>query len=171
MIVSPQMDAAFKTTQDIEVHFTTMLDRRAKFVPALIDMASLGSAIGGSFLPGIEVGLEGGGLQNWTLYHSGTEYFPDLRFEKSTSTAANRQHFPGILTKDLAIPWTRDYRACTEDFWPTARPGWSKTTAAGPAKAWMIARASGEPRVDYFVNYWKRLGFIRRNAADEFLEV
>ena len=32
----------------------------------------------------------------------------------------------------------------------------------------MIARASGEPRVDYFVNYWKRLGFIRRNAADEF---
>lgn len=171
MIVSPQMDAAFRTPQDVEAQFALLLDRRAKFLPALIDMASLGSAIGGSFLPGIEVGLEGGRAENWTLYHGGTDYFPDVRFEKSTGTAANQQHFPGILTKDLAIPWSRDYAACTEDFWPTARPGWSKTTAAGPPKAWLVDQASGESDVDYYTGYWKRLGFIRRNAADEFLEI
>ncbi len=170
LIVPKSLDAAFRTARDVDEHFAALLDRRPKFVPALIDMASLGTALGGSFLPGIEVGLEGGRLQNWTLYHGGTEYFPDVRFEKSTTAAADQQHFPGILTKDLAIPWSRDYRACLEEYWPTARPGWAKTSAAGPPNGWMVDPASGESVVDFFTNYWKRLGFIRRNAAGEQLE-
>ena len=171
LIVAPSIDAAFRIAKDVDEHFEFLLARRPKFVPALIDMASLGGAIGGSFLPGIEVGLEGGRLQNWTLYHGGTEYFPDARFENASSAAADRQHFPGILTKDLAIPWTRDYAACAEEYWPTARPGWAKTAGAGPPKAWLVDPLSGESDVDYYVNYWKRLGFIRRNAADEQLEL
>jgi len=152
----------------------------------MIDMAHLGAMLGGSFIPGIEVGREAGIAPNWCLFHGGTKYFPDIRFKPSYDEA---EHTLGTLTKDLAVPWTQDYEYCDEDFWPTARPG--KVTKDGTARIdWMIDRKNdgsdpdetpnaGDPiphlgrlaanDKEHVEEYWKSLGFIRRSAGDKFL--
>ena len=86
----------------------------------MIDMAHLGAMLGGSFLPGIEVGREAGIATNWCLFHGATKYFPSIRFKPANKDA---EHEPGTLTKDLAVPWTEDFKACDEVFWPTSGPG------------------------------------------------
>ena len=91
----------------------------SRYAPVFLDMASMGKILGGSFLPGIEVGREGGKLENWTLYHGATPYFPDLRFHPQ---GVLEPHLPGTLTKDLSVPWFADYIDCGETFWPTSRP-------------------------------------------------
>ena len=85
----------------------------------MLDMANLGKMLGGSFLPGIEVGREAGRAQNWSLVHGATKYFPDLRFHPA---AGSTPHQPGMLTKDLAVPWFNDFISCDETYWPTSRP-------------------------------------------------
>jgi L-lysine epsilon oxidase C-terminal domain len=115
--------------------------------------------LGGSFLPGIEVGREGGRADNWSLTHGGTKYFPDFRFHPPTGTTP---HKPGMLTKDLAIPWFRDFISCDETYWPTSRPQ-IVYHEQGFAYIWLHA---GFHDTD---DYWRNLGFIRR-SGDAFVE-
>ena len=121
--------------------------------------------LGGSFLPGIEVGREGGKAENWTLYHGGTPYFPDLRFHPQGVLAPHRA---GTLTKDLSVPWFADYIDCGETFWPTSRPQvvYQKNGFAYP---WLYIAEARQQR-GRFQSYWFQLGFIRRQQDDEFFE-
>jgi hypothetical protein len=168
-VLPTALQASFANNIDPDQHFEAILAQRAKYAPALIDMAHLGSMLGGSFLPGIEVGREGGIAKNWCLFHGAGFFFPDLRFKPADSTLA---HEPGTLTKDLAIPWSFDFWDCDEMFWPTARPGMVlKGPPPGTQVEWLPSRAqlhlSG---VQFWQDYWKHLGFIRRDGSDNFLE-
>lgn len=135
-----------------------------RYLPAFLDMASLGKMLGGSFLPGIEVGLEGGRPHNWSLTHGGTKYFPDLRFHPK---AGSTPHPAGMLTKDLAIPWFNDFIACDETYWPTSRPQ-VVYQEQGFGYQWLSGRQVME--AGGIQHYWKRLGFVRRNGAGAFVE-
>jgi hypothetical protein len=157
-----------------EAAFDLLVKADSKFVPALIDMAAMGAMLGGSFLPGIEVGREAGVFTNWSLFHGGTSFFPDVRFKQPNVPAA---HTLGTLTKDLAVPWSKDFAACDEKFWPTSRPG--VTTKDGVTRnLWLIDEgelatllgAGAISEVEYVKKYWTELGFIRRTAGDQFVE-
>jgi hypothetical protein len=170
-IVEHGLLSSFKVGDDADKHFTDFLAVRPKFAPAMIDLAHLGAMLGGSFLPGIEVGREAAIAPNWSLYHGGTKYFPDIRFKPSFDDA---EHTVGTLTKDLAVPWTEDFADCGEAFWPTARP--SYVTKNGTDRdLWLrteIDPGSPDPveaKKEFVREYWKRLGFIRRTADDKFL--
>jgi hypothetical protein len=127
--------------------------------------------LGGSFLPGIEVGREAAMAPNWSLLHGGTQYFPDVRFKPSSE---DREHSVGTLTKDLAVPWTEDFADCDGAFWPTARPEWVSKNGT-TRDLWLrthIAEGTPNPtevKKEFVREYWKRLGFIRRTADDKFL--
>jgi L-Lysine epsilon oxidase N-terminal/L-lysine epsilon oxidase C-terminal domain len=142
----------------LEEYFQEFARRLPRYTPAILDMANLGKMLGGSFLPGIEVGREGGRADNWSLTHGATKYFPDLRFHPSTGTTP---HTPGMLTKDLAIPWFRDFISCDETYWPTARPQ-IVYHEQGFAYIWL----NGSQDTD---DYWRNVGFIRR-SGDSFVE-
>ena len=168
------LSLTFAAGGDHETNFEAMLSTESLFMPALIDMASLGAMLGGSFLPGIEVGREAGIPLNWSMFHGAVEYFPDIRFKPSNVDIA---HTLGTLTKDLAVPWSKDYAACDEKFWPTSRPG--VTTKDGVTRnRWLIGRTDSQPHlgrapadeIEYVKTYWKELGFIRREPGDKFLE-
>jgi hypothetical protein len=138
-------------------------------------MAAMGAMLGGSFLPGIEVGREAGIAGNWCLFYGATQYFPTVRFKPVGKTD---EHTHGTLSKDLAVPWSQDFQACDEKFWPTSRPGRTIKTAAGPRLDWQITIADSVPHLgrvaatplEFVQEYWKSLGFIRRNATNEFIE-
>jgi hypothetical protein len=136
-----------------------------RYAPAFLDMASMGKMLGGSFLPGIEVGREGGKAKNWTLYHGGTRYFPDLRFQPQDTLVP---HLRGTLTKDLSVPWFADYIDCGETFWPTSRPQvvFDKNGIAYP---WLSAGRHADTEAKFKI-YWLQLGFLRRQQGDNFAE-
>ncbi|MEM7176695.1 MAG: LodA/GoxA family CTQ-dependent oxidase [Pseudomonadota bacterium] len=163
LIVPPDKVTPLTQNHDPDMLFDHLAGNAPRYMPALIDMASLGTMLGGSFLPGIEVGLEGGRRENWTPYHGATPHFPDLRIQTSTR---QDESFPGILTKDLSIPWQRDYVACHEEYWPTARPGRAVGVAGRNPHQWMIVRNTTAPDPErynaYYDRYWTELGFIRR---------
>jgi hypothetical protein len=157
----------FSQPHSMEEYINELLTKRSRYAPAFLDMASMGKIIGGSFLPGIEVGREGGIQENWTLYHGGTIYFPDLRFHPRWNNGSE-PHPPGMLTKDLSIPWFVDYIACPENYWPTSRPQvvYSK---AGVAYSWLTKHTHANTESD-LTFYWTKLGFIRRQPNDTFAE-
>jgi hypothetical protein len=195
-IVPRGLATSFAGTGDADDHFATFLAARPAFAPAMIDMAHLGAMLGGSFLPGIEVGREAGFSTNWSLFHGGTRYFPDIRFKPCDDV---REHTVGSLTKDLAVPWSEDFAYCGEAFWPTSRPGMVFPTAAeADRKYWMLypqvlADTAADTREgdiiphlgrktvrdqrtgnvavedEYVHEYWKSLGFIRRTPNDDFI--
>jgi hypothetical protein len=208
-IVGPALRRAFEQEGNEETFFLNLLLESPSFAPALLDMAYLGTMLGGSFLPGIEVGREAGIAKNWTLFHGATKYFPTIRFKPCDS---GKEHALGTLTKDLAVPWSQDFKACDEAFWPTSRPGrtskdgvtrqnWQIThdkpiphlgaasvTGAALAAAADAARADARDhpgdaarearakaaaapyKLEFVKEYWKALGFIRRDATDTFKE-
>jgi hypothetical protein len=137
----------------------------SRYAPFFLDVASMGKMLGGSFLPGIEVGREGGIPNNWTLYHGGTPRFPDLRFHPQGSLDG---HSAGTLTKDLSVPWFADFIDCGETFWPTARPQvvFDKNGIAYP---WLNQHLHADTE-DKFKVYWLQVGFIRRQQGDKFAE-
>lgn len=175
---------AFNEDRNIDQYFADFLAARPLYAPAMIDMAHLDTMLGGSFLPGIEVGREGGVVGNWCLFHGASIFFPSIRFKPADR---EDEHTLGTLTKDLAIPWSEDFKACDELFWPTSRPG--RTTKDGVARHdWQITDDKVIPHlgrrvetdaagnitdsgtVEFVKEYWKALGFIRRNASDQFVE-
>ncbi len=178
-IVSPSLRASFNAAgaaDDADSYFAALLAERPRFAPAMIDMAHLGAMLGGSFLPGIEVGREGAIATNWCLFHGGTSYFADVRFKPARSTD---NHTIGTLTKDLAVPWSKDYASCDEQFWPTARMG--RVTTNGTNRVdWLMSNdelaiflgtlPATFTEGEYVKAYWKALGFVRRSSSDQFIE-
>ena len=160
-IINSQRENELKIEKKLSDHEAYLGVNSARFMPSLIDQAYLESMLGGSFLPGIEVGLEGAKQENWTLYHGANAYFPDIRFEDAT---LSHSHYPGILTKDLACPWQNDFFACDDQFWPTARP--IKTTrivSSSGTQSYSDWMSISTPNSVAKVNaYWQNLGFIRR---------
>lgn len=175
LIVSPALKTSFVGTGDSDKHFADFLAARPLFAPAMIDMAHLGTMLGGSFLPGIEIGREAAIAKNWCLFHGATQYFPTIRFKPATSQA---EHTLGTLTKDLAIPWSQDFKECDEAFWPTSRPGRTSTTGLN-RQEWQIEDFNIIPHlgrkatnsIEFVKEYWKALGFIRRDIAQKLVEV
>jgi len=177
LIVTSELHFTFGAAGvDHETAMESYLATGTLFAPAVIDMASMGAMLGGSFLPGIEVGREAGIPRNWSLFHGASEHFPDVRFKFADDPAA---HTLGTLTKDLAIPWSNDFAACDEKFWPTSRPG--VTTKDGATRqTWLITEGDVQPHlgsgrapadeIEYVKTYWQELGFIRRTSDDKFLE-
>jgi len=143
------------TGHTAEQCFDEFAKRLPRYTPAMLDMANLSKMLGGSFLPGIEVGREGGKADNWSLTHGATKYFPDLRFHPATGTTP---HTPGMLTKDLAIPWFNDFISCDETYWPTSRPQ-IVYQEHGFAYQWLHAG------LDNVLEYWRKVGFIRRSGS------
>jgi hypothetical protein len=142
-IVGPALKRAFERDGNEEAHFLNLLLESPSFAPALLDMACLGTMLGGSFLPGIEVGREAGIARNWSLFHGATKYFPTIRFKPCDR---DKEHSVGTLTKDLAIPWSEDFKACDEAFWPTSRPG--RTTKDGVTRHnWQITHDDPIPHL------------------------
>lgn len=175
-IVAPALKVIFSRADDADKHFSSLLVARPLFAPALIDMAHLGAMLGGSFLPGIEVGREAGIAANWCLFHGATKYFPSIRFKPCTKDA---EHTLGMLTKDLAVPWSEDFKACDEAFWPTSRPGrTTKDPVTLTRHNWQIKKSNTIPHLgavatsdaQFVKEYWKALGFIRRDATDRLIE-
>jgi len=161
-----------------EQYIDMLFASRPRYAPAFLDMASMGRMLGGSFLPGIEVGREGGVPENWSLFHGGTVYFPDVRFlptppvDPTASPSPDPipeppMHPAGTLTKDLAVPWFADFIACNETFWPTSRLSVVQQKN-GPAYNWIPGEADKDD--DALIAYWTKLGFIRRQPDDTFHE-
>ena len=172
-ILPSSLRASFGTAKEADAHFAELMLEAPIIAPTIIDMAHTGTMLGGSFLAGIEVGREAGVSTNWSLFEGATRFFPDVRFKPMLTTKA---HTVGTLTKDLAIPWSFDYQACEELYWPTARPGMVLTSLTTQVR-WLPSRAQlatflgvAVTPVDFVKEYWKALGFIRRNASDEFIE-
>ncbi|WP_431283626.1 LodA/GoxA family CTQ-dependent oxidase [Humitalea sp. 24SJ18S-53] len=179
-IVGAALTTYFQAAHTQDEYFDELLKQAEAFAPAMLDLAHLGSMLGGSFLPGIEVGREAGIPQNWSLYHGASRRFLDVRFQPCNGAAP---HPPGMLGKDLAIPWQKDYTACNETYWPTSRAGQVvRETAPGTfidGREWMMAEAAlptvaGESAVDrsvrFYKSYWHMLGFVRREGTDRFVE-
>ena len=102
----------------------------------MIDMAHLGAMVGGSFLPGIEVGREAGISTNWSLFHGGTRYFPDIRFKPCDDV---KEHTVGTLTKDLAVPWSEGFRHLRRGVLADGTSGHGFPTASeADRKHWML---------------------------------
>jgi hypothetical protein len=148
----------------MEDYITRLLTTLPLYAPAFLDMASMSKMLGGSFLPGIEVGREAGVPKNWSLFQGGTKYFPDLRFMPQ---GTDKLHRPGMFTKDLAVPWFVDFEDCQENYWPTSRPQ-VVYQDNGLAYPWLPGReTTGE---DAMRRYWKRVGFIRRQDDGTIIE-
>lgn len=180
-IATAGLTSFFAADHGEDEYFDELMAQAEPYAPALLDLAHLGSMLGGSFLPGIEVGREGGVPGNWMMNHGGTPHFADLRFHPCDRSDP---HKPGMLTKDLAIPWQRDFSACQETYWPTSRPGKIKyKSGASPVRIgnWMMDETDyhGLPSshtftdaemIEYYRNYWHKLGFVRRQSDGSFLE-
>jgi hypothetical protein len=138
-------------------YFAHLAAKYQRFAPSMIDMANLGAMLGGSFMPGIEVGYDGGMPENWSVHHGPNPLYPDVRFWPH---GKNTPHVAGRLTINLAVPWQGDFDACNETFWPTSRPEIVRSLS-GSTYPWLETARHQASDPD-FRAYWKRLGFIRR---------
>jgi hypothetical protein len=173
LIVPDDLAATFAAQVDVDQHFAKFLADRPTYAPSMIDMAHLGSMLGGSFIPGIEVGREAGIATNWCLFHGANSTFPDVRFKPARKPAS---HPVGMLTKDLAVPWTGDFITCTETWWPTARPdrvtldGTYQTSWLMPNPTLIAHTRLFLQRKDFVKEYWKHVGFVRRDGSENFFD-
>ena len=107
-----------------------------------LEKAALGSIVGGSFHPGIEVGA---------MANDVTTYERPFRI--------NTDLLPGALTESLSIPWQADFRACGTGWWPGGRP--NSVTADGTQFYDWIPQ--DWDFLDTVENWWK-LGFIKKKV-------
>jgi hypothetical protein len=164
LFLGTDIAAFFNAAHTADEYLAELQRQLPRYAPAFLDMAHMGKMLGGSFMPGIEVGREGARAENWSLLHGGTRYFPDLRFHPANRTTP---HQPGMLTKDLAVPWFNDYISCNETYWPTSRPQ-VVYDEHGFAYQWLVgSRIGGAPGLPH---YWKQVGFIRRTSSGALIE-
>jgi hypothetical protein len=87
-----------------------------------------------------------------------------VRFHPQGRTAL---HPPGMLTKDLTVPWFVDFFDCDETFWPTSAPQIA-FQEQGLSYTWL--GTDQVPDETAMRSYWKKVGFIRRQADGSFIE-
>jgi L-Lysine epsilon oxidase N-terminal/L-lysine epsilon oxidase C-terminal domain len=115
--------------------------------------ASLESAAGQGFCPGIEAGII---VLDKTLYSAPF----DFRFSHASIKA-------GDITALMAQPWQADFLECNTEWWPTQRPDIAPQTAGG-SEEW----ARGASTHKLMVERSARLGLIiQQGAAEVFVEV
>ena len=116
-----------------------------------LNRAHLGSIVGGSTTPGIEVGWPALETKSW-----GDAFRP-----RSPGLQ------PGDLTWTLSVPWPQDYRLCSRqpvqgdsnDWWPAARP----VLKAGSPQDWMRSAPTGP-------DWWKSRGFFKNDGTGKYTE-
>ena len=106
----------------------------------------------------------------------GSPFFPgiEITYIVWDPSLYNKQPFrinpdleAGDITKYMAIPWQADFLACSDDWWPTARPDdvvpkESVLANAKIHKPW--ARKADDTDFDDYpdmVSEWSKLGFIK----------
>jgi hypothetical protein len=115
--------------------------------PHQLTQAALGAGVGGSFSPGIETG---------GIFASHQSYEAPFRISHALK--------PGDLTQSLSVPWQADFNACSEYWWPSARPG-SVIVENGGVFApddWARGIDSNQNMVDN----WAKLGFVARQSEN-----
>ncbi|MGD9530093.1 MAG: LodA/GoxA family CTQ-dependent oxidase [Pseudonocardia sp.] len=131
--------------------------------PELMDMAAMRSMLGGSFLPGLEVGRDAGRWRNWQADWGVRLGHVDVRITAE----------PGTLTRGLAVPWQADFVACNQDWWPASRPDRTTSIPDDPStpdddrvfKTWM-SHPGGEINTgDELITHWAGLGFVRKTGG------
>jgi hypothetical protein len=118
----------------------------------------MGSIVGGSTMPGIEVGWKALETGSW-----GNAFRPSAALQ------------PGDLTFSLSTPWPVDFFYCAfedvthlgvrvrNDWWPAARPIDVRPSGASGSVRW--ASHLTKLTSDADVEWWKACGFIRKNGA------
>jgi hypothetical protein len=124
-----------------------------------LNRAHMGSMVGGSTMPGIEVGWMALETRSW-----GNAFRPAASLE------------PGDFTFSLSVPWPADFFACAfqdvthagktfrNDWWPAARPIAVRPSGSAPG----VFRVPWSRGVSVRTNgpdWWKTRGFIRKNPA------
>jgi hypothetical protein len=120
-------------------------DYDVKDQPRALDLAHMGSMVGGAFFPGIEVGEN---VRRW-------EFWSEPYRIKDTTP-------PGTLTETLAIPWQADFSACEredgDEWWPFQRP---ITVLPGGATSYSGFKEWAPFNKIEMVDRWNELGFLR----------
>ncbi len=121
-------------------------------LPFALTRAALGSAVGGSFNPGIEAGNK--------VADSNT-YEAPFRISRTVQ--------PGDITQSLSVPWQADFKLCTQRWWPSARPG--SVLVKGndgniDPQQWTRSIHSNMD----MVKKWMQLGFLFRDDASSPIE-
>lgn len=114
--------------------------------------ASLESAVGQGFCPGIEAGI---------IVLDNTIYRTPFDFRISHSSVA-----AGDLTALMAQPWQADFLKCNTRWWPTQRPDIAPQSSGLP-KNWVRGATTHQKLVDNA----NRLGIIAKQTTGKFLEV
>lgn len=117
-----------------------------------LNRAHMETMLGGSNMPGLEVGFRVGEDATWMMA---------FRIDHSTVK-------PGDITASLSVPWPKDYSACSDgdrplEWWPPGRPI-SVIDAAGVAGKRWSRKWSGEPG-NTIATAWKGLGFLKLHPA------
>ena len=84
------LKAFFAATHTADEYFAQLMVKYPRHAPAFLDMANLGKMLGGSFMPGLEVGREAGKAVNWSVHHGAIKHFPDVRFHPQGKAAAHK---------------------------------------------------------------------------------
>jgi hypothetical protein len=125
--------------------------------PSSIDRAALDAAVGGGFLPGIEMGIM---CTNPALYDEPFRLTraPFHDDDPSVGFNGNSTLRAGSISERMACPWQADFLKCQGNWWPAQRPDrvMSKATVAQPNAVWDEGITSHE---DLVANFWK-LGFV-----------
>lgn len=114
--------------------------------PDVLNQASLETAVGGSFAPGIEAGA---------IIEEDSTYEEPFRISRIISA--------GDLTQSLSVPWQADFNLCTQVWWPSARPGSVIVDQNGNLVPEEWKRGIADNRA--MVNNWSRLGFVIRQST------
>ncbi len=86
--------AFFAATHTREEYLQELARKLSRCFPAFLDMANMDRMLGGSFLPGIEVGLEAGKARNWSLLPRRHQaFFPTFDSIRSRAPCLTRRAF------------------------------------------------------------------------------
>ncbi len=116
--------------------------------PRALNQAALEPAVGGSFIPGIEIG-----------------YRISEKVNFSSPFRVRRDIAPGFFTQTLFLPWQMDVPICSPAYWPSAYPGAVLPNGATQRRPW-------QEGAGYFpenLETWYKLGFIIKNG-DQYTE-
>ena len=116
--------------------------------PRVLNQAALDPAVGGSFIPGIEIGSR---IANKEYFSSPFRVKDDIA--------------PGFFTQTLFLPWQRDVPICTPRYWPSAYPGEVLPEGASQRRPWQ----EGAGRFPGNLGTWYKLGFIIK-SGDQYTE-
>jgi len=119
-----------------------------------LDKAGLDTCVGGSFYPGIEA----------------SRIMRDVSIGEAPFRIASGVP-AGALTEGMALPWQTDFLACSQRWWPPARP--NQVRMRDPQNPGTFLRQQWDRGsgggLDFTTDTWTRMGVVVRDGSD-FLE-